>query len=405
MKPIAIALLAAGISLGAGPARADAVTDWNVKLGDFVMEAKLGPGPANRVMAIVQTASYEAVNAVTRRYPMSSMKLTVPPGASVDAAIAAATQATLAKLLPAQQAAIDAAYRNAIATIADGPAKTAGIAAGEQAAIAVLGQRLEDGAATPETYRPQTAPGVWVPTVTPAFTTWPQRSPWVLASASQFRPGPPPALTSATWARDYNEIKSIGAKASKERTPEQTAIAKFWEATLPPIYFGAVRSVALQPGREVTQNARLFAAASQALDDALIAVFDAKYAYNFWRPMTAIRNGDTDGNDATERDASWTPFIDTPMHPEYPCAHCTMAGALGAVLQAEIGTGATPMLTTTSYTANNAARSWAKVDDFVQEVAAARIYDGVHYRNSTEVGLALGRRVGVLAAEKVLHAR
>jgi hypothetical protein len=134
----------------------------------------------------------------------------------------------------------------------------------------------------------------------------------------------------------------------------------------------------------------------------LIAVFDAKYHYNFWRPVTAIRNGDIDGNDAIERDPSWMPFIDTPMHPEYPCAHCIVAGAIGAVLQAEIGAGPMPTLTTTSPTAKGAARSWSKIDDFIQEVANARVWDGVHYRNSTEVGTAMGRQIGAMVAAKLL---
>jgi hypothetical protein len=207
------------------------------------------------------------------------------------------------------------------------------------------------------------------------------------------------------WARDYNEIKALGAKNSTSRTAEQTEIARFWEATLPPIYHGLVRAVATVPGREVTQNARLFAAVTQATDDALIAVFDAKHHYNFWRPVTAIRNGDIDGNDATERDPSWTPFIDTPMHPEYPCAHCIVSATIGTVLQAEIGVGPMPTLTTTSYTAKGAARNWTKLDDFMQEVAQARIYDGVHYRNSTEVGTAMGKQIGELAAAKYLQPR
>jgi hypothetical protein len=247
--------------------------------------------------------------------------------------------------------------------------------------------------------------GVYVPTVIPAVPQWPQRKPWLLTSPAQFRPGPPPPLTSEVWARDYNEIKVLGAKNSTRRTAEQTEIARFWEATLPPIYHGAVRAVAAMPGREVTQNARLFAAVTQATDDALIAVLDAKYHYNFWRPVTAIRNGDVDGNDATERDPSWTPFIDTPMHPEYPCAHCIVSGAIGTVLQAEISAGPMPTLTTTSYTAKGAARSWTKIDDFMQEVAQARIYDGVHYRNSTEVGTAMGKQIGALAAAKYLRPR
>jgi hypothetical protein len=144
----------------------------------------------------------------------------------------------------------------------------------------------------------------------------------------------------------------------------------------------------------------LFAAVAQASDDALIAVFDAKYHYAFWRPVTAIRNGDQDGNDATERDPSWLPLIDTPMHPEYPCAHCIVSGAVGTVLKADIGAGPTPILSTTSATANGAERSWTSLDDFMQEVANARIYDGVHYRNSTEVGTAMGKRIGELSARR-----
>jgi hypothetical protein len=133
-----------------------------------------------------------------------------------------------------------------------------------------------------------------------------------------------------------------------------------------------------------------------AMDDALIAVFDAKYTYNFWRPVTAIRNAEGDA-----RDPGWMPFIDTPMHPEYPCAHCIVSGALGAVLEAELGAGPGPKLSSASYTANGAVRNWARVSDFVDEVAQARIYDGVHYRNSTEVGTSMGKKIGALAAKSV----
>ena len=396
-------LVVAASLLACATARADAVCDWNAKVGEIIVDAKMGPPPANRAMAIVHTAVFEAVNAITKRYSAGGLKLEAAPGASVDAAIAAANRTALSKLLPSQQAAIDAAYQAALAKIADGAAKTSGIAVGEQAAAAILAARAGDGAAAGETYRPHTTAGVYVPTVIPAVTHWPQRKPWLMTSAAQFRPGPPPALTSQLWARDYNEIKAVGGKSSARRTTEQTDMARFWEATLPSIYNGIVRSVADVPGRDVTQNARLFAAVSQATDDALLAVFDAKYHYNFWRPVTAIRNGDFDGNDATERDASWTPFIDTPMHPESPCAHCTVAGAVGTVLKAEVGTRAMPTLTTTSYSGKGAARSWTKIDDFMQEVANARVYDGVHFRTSTEVGTAMGKQIGELAVAKFLR--
>ena len=401
-----IALIAFATSLLAcSTARADAVCDWNIKAGELVITAKMGAPPANRAMAIAQTAVYEAVNTITKRYPAGPLKLEAAPGASVDAAIAAANRTALAKLLPSQQPAIDTAYQAALSKIADGGAKTSGIAVGEQAAAAILASRADDGAGTAETYRPQTAAGIYVPTVIPAVTQWPQRKPWLMTSPAQFRPGPPPALTSQLWARDFNEIKALGGKSNSRRTDEQTQIASFWEATLPAIYHGIVLSVADVPNREVTQNARLFAAVAQATDDALLAVFEAKYHYNFWRPVTAIRNGDLDSNDATERDASWTPFVETPMHPEYPCAHCILAAAVGTVLQAEVGTDTMPALTTSSYLVKGSARKWVKFDEFVHEVSNARIYDGVHFRNSTEVGTAMGKQIGALAVGKFLAAR
>lgn len=388
--------------LAAAPAMADAITDWNAKAGDIVVEAKLSPTHGNRILALAHTAMYEATNAVTRRYPADAMQPQAPRGASVEAAIAAASRAILASRLPAQQASIDAAYKAALDAIPDGTAKTAGIEVGEKAAAAVLTARADDSIAVVESYRPLATPGKYVPTALPAGLDWPQRKPWLMSRADQFRPGPPPALDSATWARDYEEIRGLGAKENSKRTPEQTAIAKFWEATQPPIYHAIVRSVANRPDREITRNARLFMAVTEAVDDALIAVFDAKHHHGFWRPITAIRNGDIDGNDGTTRDPSWTPFIETPMHPEYPCAHCIVASTVGTVLKADIGKGATPRLTSTSPTSNTT-RTWTSVDDFVSEVSEGRIYDGVHFRNSTEIGAAMGRQIGGLAVAKYLR--
>ncbi len=395
---IAALVLAIATLTGAAWTQADVVADANAKAADIASKLPATP-PAVRVIAYVQVSVFEAVNAITGRYPPLMAKINAVPGASVDAAVAAATRTALAKLMPpAHQAAIDADYEAALKLVPDSPAKTNGIAVGEQAAAGCLA-RVDEGLTLPDTYRPHAAAGVYVPTLLPAVPNWGQRKPWAMSSGSQFRPGPPPGLTSEKWARDYNEIKALGAKNSTQRTPEQTAIAKFWEATAPAVYWPVVRSVAAEPGRDVTANARLMAIAAMAMDDGLIAVFDAKYTYNLWRPITAIRNGDTDGNDATERDPSWTPFIDTPMHPEYPCAHCIVSGALGAVLRAELGSGPVPNLSSASYTAAGAVRTWKTVDDFVQEVAVARIYDGVHYRNSTEVGSAMGKQIGELAVK------
>ena len=206
--------------------------------------------------------------------------------------------------------------------------------------------------------------------------------------------------SSAQWARDYAEIQAVGARNSTLRTPEQTEIARFWEYSLPPIYHAVLRSAAQAPGRDVLRNAQLFATAAQAMDDALIAVLDAKYHYGFWRPATAIRNGDIDDNPATVAEPGWTSLIDAPLHPEYPSAHSILAGTIAAVLQGDFGTAPLPELSTSSPTAKGATRRWQRVDDFVQEVANARVWEGIHFRTSTEVGSAMGRRIGALAARK-----
>lgn len=401
-KRLSITTLLAAILTIVPAVMADAVTDWNVKACEIAGPASFDTPTANRMLAVMHTAIYEAVNSITKRYPASGMKIDAPPGASVEAAIAAAGRATLLKFAPARSAEIEAAYTAALSTVAAGKARADGINVGELAAAAVIASRNFDLTSPVETYRPYTIAGVYVPTVVPIVSSWSERRPWLMTGASQFRPGPPPKLTSELWARDYNEIKALGRKDRSSRSPEQTNTAQFWEATGPSIYHGLLASVGNSPGREITSNARLYMAVTQAIDDAMIAVFDAKYHYNFWRPVTAIRNGDIDGNDATERDPSWTPFINTPMHPEYPCAHCIVSGAVGTVLQAEVGSSSTIVLSTNSPSASNAKRTWSSIDDMIQEVADGRIYDGVHFRTSTEVGTAMGRKIGALATTKFL---
>lgn len=394
--PVLVVALLAG-ALGA---RADVVTEANAKAAEIASRTPSTP-IAVRAMAITQVAVFEAVNAVTGRYPPFHQRLEAAPGAALEAAVAAATHAVLARLRSDQQEAIEADYRAALAALPEGAAKSDGVALGERAAAAILDWRSDDGAGAAETYRPRTTAGLYIPTALPAVPQWGRRRPWVMTSGDQFRPGPPPALTSATWTHDYNEIKALGAKESSARTPAQTAAARFWAGTGPVIYWHVVRSVAEAPGRDLTANSRLLAAAAMAMDDALIAVFDAKYAYEFWRPLTAIRNGDLDGNDATARDPGWVPFIDTPMHPEYPCAHCIVAAALGAVLEAEVGAGPMPRLRAESPTAPGEPRTWTSVADLEREVDEARICDGVHFRHSTEVGSAMGEKVGALAAKSL----
>jgi hypothetical protein len=253
--------------------------------------------------------------------------------------------------------------------------------------------------AAADDYRPSAVAGAYVPTASPAVPHWGKRKPWLMGTAAQFRPAAPPAFASAAWQRDYDEVKSLGARNGAARTPEQTDIARFWEYSLPAIYFGAACSMASQPGRDAVANARLLAAAAQAMDDALIAVFDAKYHYGFWRPVTAIRNGDLDGNARTERQADWAPLLDAPMHPEYPSGHSILAAAVGAVLASEFGGEGAGPLATSSPSAKGATRKWSTIADFVREVSDARVYAGIHFRTATDVGAEMGGRIGSLAAK------
>lgn len=382
-----LALLAA-----TSTAQADVVTSWNITAGDLLVQARLGTPPAVRAMAIVQTAVHEAVADAQRLQ------------ASTDAAVAAANRATLLQLLPQQEADINAAYRKAMDKLGDAATVAEGAAAGEHAARRVLAWRAGDGAAAKDAYRPHTTSGQYVPTVPVATPHWGGRKPWLMHDGAQFRPAPPPPLDSEAWARDFNEVKTLGSKSSAQRTAAQTDVAKFWEFSLPPIYMGVLRSVADAPGRSAAQNARLFAAAAQAMDDALIAVMDAKYHYGFWRPVTAIRNGDRDGRDDTTVDAGWAPLIDTPMHPEYPSAHSVLAASMAEVVKTDVGKARLPELTTSSPTANGATRRWDSLAAFTDEVSQARIWSGIHFRTSTQVGLDMGRRVGALAARGVATA-
>ena len=185
----------------------------------------------------------------------------------------------------------------------------------------------------------------------------------------------------------------LGRLNSTERTAEQTEIASFWALTGPATYNPLVRQLSVPKGLDVLDNARVFALVAMATADASIAIFDAKYAFNFWRPVTAIRNADMDGNDTTERDAVWEPFIATPMHPEYPCAHCIAQSAAATVLEALFG-NSIPPVKLTSTTAPGVTRTFTQLSDYVTEVINARIYDGVHYRTSGEVGAAMGRKIG-----------
>lgn len=383
-------------------ASADVVTEWNEKTIAASAQAKELPPAASRTVAMVHTAMFDAINSVESRYFPYRFKVSAPSGSSPEAAGVAAAHAVLLKLFPEQKADLDVAFAASLAQIPDGSGKTAGISVGEDVAARILALRASDGAGVANSYRPVTAPGGYISTTLPILPQWGHLTPWVMERSSQFHPAPPPPLTSSAWASDYNEIKDLGNKKSSVRTPEQTDIARFWTLAGPASWEPLVRHLASAPGRTLLQNARLFALVELATADAYIAVFEAKYAYQFWRPITAIRNGDIDGNDATTRVPDWEPTIDTPLHPEYPCAHCITSAAARVVLESEFGAGPIPAFTMTSPTALGVTRKWTSVKDWADEISAARIYGGIHYRNSTAVGQAMGKKIGELAVQNYL---
>lgn len=383
-------------------ASADAVTDWNEKALAAATQAKQLPFTSTRTMALVHTAMFDAVNSIEGRFTPYKAKVSAPSGSSSEAAAVAAAHAVLLKLYPDQKADLDAAFATSLAKVPDGSGKNAGITVGEEVAAKMLALRASDGADAANTYKPRTTPGAYITTTLPVGSQWGNVTPWVMERGSQFRPAPPPALTSSVWASDYNEIKDLGAKNSTLRTAEQTDIARFWVLAGPASWEPILRHLAATPGRSLAQNARLFALAEIAAADAYIAVFDGKYTFQFWRPITAIRNGDIDGNDATTRVPDWEPSIDTPLHPEYPCAHCITSAAVRAVLESEFGTGSIPVCTMTSPTAPGVTRKWTSVKDWADEISAARVYGGIHYRNSTLVGQAMGKKIGELAVQNYL---
>lgn len=401
LRGFAFTALAGAIGATGGPAAADVVTDWNEKVVTAAYTARNTPDMQSRHIAIVHLAMFEAINAISPRFTPYRTQLRAEPGASPVAAGAAAAHHALVKLFPDQAKDFDVALQSSLAAVPDGPAKASGIRLGEQSAAAMLAERAKDGADAPITYRPFTTPGKYVPTVFPASSTWNALKPFALKSGDQFRPPAPPALTSAQWAKDYNEVKAVGGKAAGSRTPEQNDIARFWQLNGAATHNPVTRQMSAAKNLDLLDNARLFALSSMACADAAIAIFDAKYAYNFWRPVTAIRNGDIDGNDATALDAGWEPMHVTPMHPEYPCAHCTFQATAAGVLQTLYG-DTVPKFTLTSTTAPGVNRSFERLSDYVADVINGRVYEGVHYRSSGEIGAAMGRRIGEHVAQNFL---
>ncbi|KJC53410.1 hypothetical protein UB31_08260 [Bradyrhizobium sp. LTSP849] len=381
------------------PAHADTVTEWNtiaLNAGTAARQTPVGQTPAQqaRNLAMVHLAMFDALNSIEPRYTPYRMQSNVPKTTSREVAASVAAHYLVVRLYAAQAKDADAALKESMALVPEGPDKAQGVRLGEEIAAAMLEERKADGSAVPDTYRPHGAAGAYVPTVLTASWNWGLVKPFAMKSGHQFRPDAPYALASAEWAKDFNEVKTMGAKIGSGRTDEQTDIAKFWEQTGAGSFNQMVEQIAAAKKLGILDNARLYALAYLATADAFIAIFDAKYTYNFWRPLTAIRNADNDGNAATELDAAWMPFITTPMHPEYPCAHCIAQSSAAAVLKSAFGDAMPITVIMTSPTAPGVTRKFDRLSDYTAEIINARIYDGVHYRASGEVGVEMGRKIG-----------
>ena len=401
-----ISLYAAAAAVAiASPASADTATDWWELAGKFhfAQQASSMPAPpeAQRASARTALAVFEAVNAIDRRYESYLGFPAAAKPASQDAAAATAAFKMLLTHYPQRKSDLEESYAMAMAQLPEGAAKAAGIALGEKAAAAVAALAAIDPAIVQEPYRPRTVPGEWIGATPPSLEPyWAAFKPWVAKNNEAFLSSPPPALTSDIWARDYDEVRRLGSRNSKERTEVQTLIARYRQGyDLSP----TVRFIADRPGRRQVDNARLFALYQIAMDDAVQAMVVSKLKYNFWRPITAIRNGDKDGNPATTRDAGWLPLLPTPNFPEYPCGHCTAVAVQAEVLKLAGGLPpSTPVRISSGMNPNLVVQSVAGWDEAVRQVSDSRILGGVHYRFANDAGEEIGRKAARLVVATIL---
>ena len=396
------AIIGAWVAVGAhASARANVITDWDEKAVAVV--TPMTPYTAQRVMGMVHIAMFDAVNSIERRFRPYLVQLPADPTTSKEAAAASAAAAVLATIDSKTAGEMKGALATYLASIPDGAAKSDGLKLGEAVAARIVEARANDGADAPDDYRPRTTPGVYVPTPITAASAWPNVKPFAMTQGSQFRPDPPISLKSEEWAADFNELKDYGGKSSAKRSAQQTEIARFWLMVGPPAYHPFARNLVTAKQMNVGDSARFMALVAVGLNEALISVFDAKYHYNFWRPITAIRNGDIDDNPATDREATWQPIDNTPMHPEYPCAHCILSGSVAGVVKAVFGTAEIPEIAVTSATAPGVTHRWTNMATFTDEVANARIWSGFHYRFSTRVGTEMGLQIGEYVVKNVMQ--
>jgi len=377
-------------------AGADVIGDWNAILLSTI--AGQNPFAQSRLAAITQLAVFEAVNATSGAYRPYLGTIEAPAGASPEAAAAAAAHGVLSTYFPGNAAALDAALAASLASVPDGAAEDDGVAVGQAAAAALVALRADDGSGTPQPYTPIVGPGFWQPTP-PAFGPailkhWAQVTPFALESGDQFRSDPPPSLGSLRYARDYAEVARVGGVGSSERPPDRADVARYFAVVSAVHVWNQAASQVMAARREpLSRSARALALLNIAIADGLIASMETKYSYQLWRPVTAIRTGDQDGNPATVPDAGFTPFVTTPAFPSYPSAHASASYAARAILERLHGAGCHSMAlahpgvpgVTLYYT---------QFRQITGDIDDARVYGGIHFRFDQEAGARQGRRVG-----------
>jgi hypothetical protein len=399
-KRLFVAGVMAGLLGSPATAGADVVLDWNA----IALTTTSTQNPFNqaRLLAITQLAAFEAVNAVTGLYAPYLGTVTAYGGESADAAAVAAAHRVLRHYVPAAAAALDQALMNSLAAIADGYDKDSGIALGTAAADAMIAARLNDGAAPPQFGLPDsTDPGVWQLTATcPAaggvLANWRNVRPFGIERATDFLPDPPPALTSTRYAKDYNEVMSVGRLDSTTRPQDRADVARFYGLAATPghVVNLAARQMAAAQVHSLSQNARAFALINMAISDGSVATFEAKYHYTFWRPETAIPAGATDDNFETDADADWKPFLPTPCFPGYVSNHAAASYAGAEILRRLYGAGGHSIaMSNPASSIPGFIRYYTKLRDITADVDDARVYGGIHFRFDQEEGAQMGRQV------------
>ena len=390
---IAVVILAASIRLSSAAAP-DIISEWSVAASKAAAASEMVPFRTPVTFALLHLAMYDAVTAIVGDREPYAVKPPVAHPASAQAAAIEAGYRVLVAEFPTQVTALAAVYQTLLAVEPDASSKSNGLAVGAAVAEQLLALRANDGRKVVVTSAPGSGLGAWVPTP-PAFlpeTTafLAKVTPFTMQSPSQFRPAGPPALDSQRWAEDYNEVKKLGASAGSTRTAEQTATARFWEPLAGTVWPASTRRLAQEQGLDLAASAHFQAATFAAFADSLIACWDAKFHFNFWRPVTAIQNGATDGNDLTAPDPDWQPLATTPNFPEYPSGHACATAAVAHTIEDYFQH---EMLIPVRNVVSGEERFFRTAQEVVSEIVEARMLLGLHFRAGDEDGAAIGRNI------------